>query len=359
MYETQTYSTILSRMLARVPDTIDKREGSIIYDACAPAAAELAQIYAELDTNYSLSFVDTASGEYLSRRTAEFGVNRNIATPAVRLGQFFNAGNTLMDVPIGTRWSIGNLTYLATQRISLGNYRMTCEAFGVIGNQQFGALLPIDYVDGLARAQLGDVLVPGEDEETDDALRQRFYDAVNEPPFGGNVADYKQSLSAIPGVGAVKIYPAWQGGGTVKCTIIASDWSVPSGSLVTEVQTLIDPTINSGQGNGLAPIGHQVTVTGVTGRTINVVTTLTLSGGMTPAQVQGDVEAAITAYLLELRQDWSHQQQLTIRTAQIDARLLSVQGVEDVAGTEINGAGVNLVLGADEVPQMGTVNVND
>jgi uncharacterized phage protein gp47/JayE len=358
MYEHMTYSTILQRMLDRIPDGMDKRQGSVIYDACAPAAAELAQLYIDLDTNYSLSFVDTASGEYLSRKTAEFGVNRNTATSAVRLGQFFNASNGLMDVPIGTRWAIGSLTYSATQRISLGNFRMTCETVGVIGNQQFGALLPIDFVADLARATLGDVLVPGEDEEADDALRQRFYDAVNEPAFGGNMADYRQTLGALPGIGAVKIDPAWKGGGTVKCTIIASDWSVPSGTLVNEVQTLMDPTINSGQGNGLAPIGHEVTVVGVTGRQINVETTLTLSGGLIPEQVQVDVEAAIAAYLLELRQDWSHQQQLTIRTAQIDARLLSVQGVEDVTGTEINGTASNLTLGSVEVPLMGTVVVN-
>jgi uncharacterized phage protein gp47/JayE len=358
MYEHMTFTAILERMLARVPESMDKREGSVIYDACAPAAAELAQLYIDLDTNYSLSFVDTASGEYLSRKTAEFGVNRNTATFAVRLGQFFNASNSLMDVPIGTRWAIGSMTYSATQRISLGNFHMTCEIVGVIGNQQFGALLPIDFVADLARATLGDVLVPGEDEEADDALRQRFYDAVNEPAFGGNMADYKQTLSAVPGIGAVKIYPAWQGGGTVKCTIIASDWSVPSSALIDEVQTLMDPTINSGQGVGLAPIGHEVTVVGVTGRQINMETTLTLSSGLIPAQILADVEAAIATYLLELRQDWSHQQQLTIRTAQIDARLLSVQGVEDVTGTEINGATSNLTLRSDEVPLIGTVVVN-
>jgi uncharacterized phage protein gp47/JayE len=357
MYEHMTFTAILQRMLARVPETMDKREGSVIYDACAPAAAELAQLYIDLDTNYSLSFVDTASGEYLDRKTAEFGIDRIEATASLRLGLFYSATG-LMDVPIGSRFSIGNLTYVATQRISLGNYHVTCETTGAAGNQQFGEMLPIAYVTGLSRAMLSDVLVPGEDAETDDALRQRFYDAVNEPAFGGNVADYKQTLGAIPGVGAVKIYPAWQGGGTVKCTLITSDWSVPSQELVDEVQTLMDPTVNSGQGAGLAPIGHKVTIAGVTGQTINVSTTLTLADGLTASRVQSDVENVILAYLLELRQDWS-QQQLVVRTAQIDARLVSVQGVEDVIGTEINGATGNLTLSTDQIPILGVVEVND
>ena len=36
MYESQTTETILRRMLDKVPDSLDKREGSIIYDALAP-----------------------------------------------------------------------------------------------------------------------------------------------------------------------------------------------------------------------------------------------------------------------------------------------------------------------------------
>lgn len=36
-----TFESILSAMLQRVPDTVDKREGSVIYDALSPAAAEL------------------------------------------------------------------------------------------------------------------------------------------------------------------------------------------------------------------------------------------------------------------------------------------------------------------------------
>jgi uncharacterized phage protein gp47/JayE len=359
MYEVYTYDFILSRMLARVPDSMDKREGSVLYDACAPAAAELAQMYIQLDTNYNLSFVDTASGEFLSRRTSEFGVERAEATAAERRGQFFNSANALMDVPIGTRYAIGDMTYVASQRISAGTYRMTCETAGTVGNERFGNLLPITFVASLTRAVLSDVLVPGEDAETDDALRERFYAAVNEPPFGGNVADYKQRINALPGIGATKVYPAWNGGGTVKCAIIASDWDPPSTTLVNEVQTIMDPTVNSGLGIGQAPIGHEVTIVGVTGETINVETTLTLGTGVTPGQVQADVEAAIEAYLLELRQDWANQQQLVVRTAQIDARLLTVEGVDDVSGTEINGAAANLTLDADEVPLLGAVVIDD
>ena len=70
MYEHITFDVILERMMDRVPNNIDKREGSIIYDALAPAAVELAQMYIELDVILNETFADTASREYLIRRAS-------------------------------------------------------------------------------------------------------------------------------------------------------------------------------------------------------------------------------------------------------------------------------------------------
>ncbi|AFL99534.1 putative phage Mu protein gp47-like protein [Desulfitobacterium dehalogenans ATCC 51507] len=359
MYENQTYDTILARMLTRVPNTVDKREGSLIFDALAPAAAELAQAYAELDINNNLIFADTASEEYLTRRAAEFGINRKEATKARRRGEFFDNTNAPLNIPIGSRYSIGGLNYTAIEQISTGVFALECETSGTAGNRQFGTLLPITYVNDLARAELTDVLVPGEDEETDEALRSRYYETVNEPAFGGNIADYKQKINAINGVGGTKVFPTWAGGGTVKCTIIAADWEEPSPALVEEVQTIIDPEENQGEGLGQAPIGHAVTISGVDVVTVNVETTLTLAPGVTPGQVQSDVEAVIEAYLLEQRKTWAAQTQIIVRTAQIDARMLTVQGVEDVSGTMLNGVDANLVLDEEEIPSLGTVVINE
>ena len=67
MYEDMTYENILQGMLNRVPDDIDKREGSVIYDALAPAAYFLADQYFQLGNFVDLVLPDTALGEYLDR----------------------------------------------------------------------------------------------------------------------------------------------------------------------------------------------------------------------------------------------------------------------------------------------------
>ena len=58
-----TYEEILQTMLDKVPGDVDKREGSIIYDALAPCAFFLAQQNFQLDNFVDLVFPDTAIGE--------------------------------------------------------------------------------------------------------------------------------------------------------------------------------------------------------------------------------------------------------------------------------------------------------
>ena len=47
-----------------------------------------------------------------------------------------------------------------------GTYKVQCESAGSIGNQYFGPMVPIEYIRGLQSAELTQVLIPGEDEES-------------------------------------------------------------------------------------------------------------------------------------------------------------------------------------------------
>ena len=76
MYEDMTYENILQGMLNRVPEDIDKREGSVIYDALAPAAYFLADQYFQLENFVDLVLPDTALGEYLRDPHMESTGNR-------------------------------------------------------------------------------------------------------------------------------------------------------------------------------------------------------------------------------------------------------------------------------------------
>ncbi len=349
MYENITYETILQRMLDKVPSAIDKREGSIIYNALAPVAVELQNAYIELDVVLNESFADTQSIDYLIKRAAERGIMRKLATKAILKGVFN------IDVPIGSRFSLDILNYTVTEKIATGEYKLQCETAGNLGNTQLGSLLPIEYISDLTTATLTEVLIPGEDDEDIESFRVRYFASLDSQAFGGNIADYKEKVNALDGIGGVKVYPAWNGGGTVKLVIINSSYEVPSTTLIATVQTAIDPTENAGQGVGIAPIGHVVTVEGIDTTTVNITTTITYQSGWAWVDVETAVKAAIDIYFAELSATWADNDNLIVRISQIEIRLLDISGVVDIAHTLINGAEENLVVPANNIPIRGDV----
>jgi uncharacterized phage protein gp47/JayE len=349
MYESVTEEVILNRILSRIPDTLDKRPGSIIYYAVAPAAREIAQVYACLDDIIEDSFADTAARKYLVRRTGERGLSPYPATHAVWRGEFN------IDVPIGSRYSIDDLNYVVVRKLEDHAFELQCETEGIIGNELDGDLIPVEYVDGLERAELVQLLIRGEDEEDTEAFRTRYFESFLSQPFGGNNADYKAKTLAIPGVGAVRVISAWRGGGTVKLVIADAQYRAPTQSLVTSVQKKIDPT-QKGDGVGLVPIGHVVTVEGVSATVVDVAATLEYETEYDWPAVQTEVYAKLDDYYAELSRSFGASQQITIRISQIEIRLLSVQGIADIAGTQINGATANLILESNKVPQRGAFN---
>lgn len=355
MYEDMTFENIMDRCLDRVSSSIDKREGSVVYDAIAPAAAELAIMYIELAYLMDRAFPDTESGDDLTKKVRERSIFRTPATAAIRKGYFEDGNGAAMDVPIGTRFSGDNLNYTVTEKIATGQFRLLCETPGAAGNQYQGNLFPIDYVEGLGAARLADILINGEDEESDEDLLDRYMDSLQAQAYGGNKADYKTKVELLQGVGAVKVFPVWNGGGTVKIVFVNSDWGIPSSDLVNRVQTVVDPVQNQGVGDGIAPIGHVVTVEGVTGTTINVSFTLTFSGSATWSTVETSVKKAIQDYFDSLAKTWDEQENLVVRVSQIETKVLNVEGVIDITGTKINGGTQNISLASNAIPVLGVV----
>lgn len=373
-FSSQTYANILAAMLAQVPSTYDKRDTAPIPTALGPAAYTFEGFYLTLNQVQQQAFIQTASGQSLDYLAVLAGLTRYPASAAVRLG-VFNAS-----VPIGSRFSTINgansINFTATATATVedpqeGNYyyQLTAETPGTIGNEYTGAILPITTIPGLTSAQITDILVPGDDEETDAAFQQRIITALNDRPFGGNIASYRENILAIDGVGAVQVYPTWNGGGTVKCSVLGSDYLPASEQLVENVQNAIDPP-TQGLGLGLAPIGAQVTIVAPSEVTVNISATVTLASGYSVEQVQTPIETAIQNYLLSVRQSWATNTSSNsvayaadVYLARITAAIVSVTGVVNATDVEINSAAQDLILmqtgTTQQVPIMGTVTLSE
>lgn len=348
LYEDQTFEVLLERMLNRVPEGLDKREGSIIYDALAPAAAEMAQMYIELDVNNNLYFADTASGEYLERSISWSGVVRRAATKAQLKGIFYNSGGELQDVPVGSRFSLEMLNYTAVEKLSPGVYRLESEAAGAIGNRYFGALLPVDYISGLARGEIAALLIPGEDVEDDESLRERYFNSARRPATSGNKYHYMEWALQITGVGGARVFPLWKGPKTVKVTIVDAEKRPASELLVTKVQQYIDPV--SGTGEGQAPVGAIVTVAPAAGKSISVSAKVTLASGYALQAVNENFKAILENYRKEKAFSATY-----ISQSVIGSLLLATEGVGDYTELKLNNGAGNVMLNEEEVPLFSNV----
>ena len=397
MYEEVTVEGILNRMLGRVNDKLDKREGSVIADSLSPAAMEIMALYIELERVLREGFGDSASREFLVLRCKERGIVPYPAENAQCKGVFEPKS---IDV-LGKRFSVGEVNFTAVEKMSDGVYRMECETAGREGNRFLGEMIPIDYVDGLETAELVEILIPGEDEEDTEDLRKRYFASFDEKAFGGNVQDYIEKTNAISGVGSVKVKRVWNEelcpaemipsaavekwyssvigslsgepkewlerifeaardkklttGGTVLLTLLNSDFGTASDTLIQAVQKAVDPDEYAGEGYGFAPIGHIVKVKSAEGVPVSISTEITFDEGYGWDNLKDTVEGAVSDYLLELRKAWADDPYLIVRVSQIDTRILGIKGVVDVGNTLINGSADNLVLGEYQVPVLDSV----
>ena len=357
MYEEQTFERILQRSLERVGVDVDKREGSLIMNAIAPVSAEHANIYILLDGIISDGYADTANRDYLIRRCRERGIEPHAATNAVLKGKFN------MEIPIGSRFNLEELNYVAIELIESAEeetvtyyyYQMRCETSGTEGNKYFGELSSIDYIHKDLEGSLVELLIPAEDEEDTEILRNRYLSSFASSPFGGNKQDYKDKTNSLDGVGGTVVIPVWNGGGTVKLIIIDSEYHVASVELVKAVQEAIDPD-PQGTGTGIAPIGHTVTVVSAEAFAVDVSCNITLVEGYQLVTVKTKIKEALEAYFLDMRKAWENGG-LVVRISQIENRILGVDGVQDVINTTANGSTENLVLEVDQLPIMGELEV--
>lgn len=400
MYENETYEVILERMLNRVSEKLDKRPSSLIWDTHSATAIEFQILYIELEYLITNSYGDTAAREFLILLAKDRGLEPKKATHAILKGVFTPPS---VDV-LGQRFNIGEINYVVTAKIADGEYQVRCETAGEIGNQYLKTMIPMEYIDGLETATLTEVLIPGEDEEDTEVFRQRYFDSFNEQSFGGNRADYLSTVKSIDGVGSVKVERVWNSdivpanmipseavrawyenfiqteglsdsvkswltsvyinaqdkkltvGGTVHVVITDSDdYGEASSTLVNLVQETLDPEETAGEGYGLAPIGHVVSVESADPVTVDITTTVTFEEGYSWANCKTGIEEAVDAYLLELRKGWADMSQTIVRVSQVEAHILSVTGVVDITNTMLNGSVNNLTLTKYQIPSLGGV----
>lgn len=373
-FQNKDYDYFLRKMLDAVPDNIDKREGSIIYDALAPAALVMGQQSLDMANVIKETYIKTASGEFLDYRAIEHGTSRYPATQTEAKAKVLNDKKEPLDnVQIGDKFaSIGDspIFYAVTKINSDLTIELTAETAGSSANSYIGQILPVTSNDLLSWAEITEIIAPARDVESDDHLRARLLSSQSWIAYGGNVADYLDMTSKIDEVGAAQIYPTWNGGGTVKVVILNNDLMPASDSLVQKVKNALDPEDKQAEGYGLAPIDHAVTVTAPEKLIVNIDISVKIDDTKVTRYVKDSINQAIEGYFQSLRKDWSDINQRlgrgyeqTIYRSKILSQVMLTEGVVNAKLPSLNGkdADIDLVFNnaKSQLPVVGTVTINE
>ena len=222
---------------------------------------------------------------------------------------------------------------------------------GSAGNAGAGTIttMPVT-IQGIGGVTNEAAFTGGVDEESDQELRERYYDVLTHPANGGNVYQYRQWALSVDGVGRAVVVPTPDGANTVDVVLIDGNGAPASSALAAAVQALIDPNGN-GDGAGEAPIGAVCTVSAATAKTLNFAATLSLEEDGSQSAVTDAVGAALDALCKKTALAGT-----SLRYADVVAAVL-VEGVADYSALTINGATGSVTFGTREVPVKGTVTI--
>jgi uncharacterized phage protein gp47/JayE len=351
MFEDRLYDNIMEEMMDGFGSEVRTDEGSLAFNSCAKQAMKLEEVYGDMEDINDNMLPDTQDLEHLIRYAKERGISYTYATAPIVKGVF------KQEIEMGATFSCGNYDYTVVEDLGNFEYALACETTGVEANTNFGDLEPVEYMDDFDSGEIMELLQPGEPDEDVEKFREKVFASFQSTNFCGNKSAYRTYVNEYTGVGGCKPKRRKEGGSYIYITVISSDFSVPNDGLIAKLQEDIDPETSHGEGDGYAPICHNVIVLPVKAIVVNVAVNVIWDSGYSSETSRSLIEQAIGGYLLSLRKNWEASDYLTVRIAQIESRIIGIEGVLDVSNTTINGIGENLILSEDEIPIRGDVNV--
>lgn len=332
---------------------VDISEHGLIYNALKPSSYELSYQSMMLDEVAKKVFAKTAleSRYYddLLKRCSEMGIDRKLAVTAT--GVIKVTGKKDSKLPSGAlvATSLG-ITYKTIGDVVLdgsgiGYVSIIANEKGSKYNVNPGDInsLPVKY-EGIFQITNEAKIDNGYDDETYEALYERYSLKVRTPSTSGNKYHYLNWALEVDGVGSAKVYPLWNGNGSVKVVIANSNKRAASKELIQEVFEHIEDE---------RPIGATVTVVSVTEKPIGVVANIQIASLTTLGDVQNSFITALENYL----KDTFNSTKVSI--AKIASLLLSINGVLDLdySSVNLNNSVNNITLGDDEIAVLGSVSL--
>lgn len=348
---------------------VDVREGSVFMDMQMGHCIRVAKFYGDLSLLHDMMMPDTAVGEFLTEYAGQDNVYRIAATSSCWSAQFEGV------MPeIGTEFMCDD-TYFTLSVVD----GVTCLVANEPGEESNALLpgsdlIPVNNIDDLESAILGELIIPGMAEESDESLLARWQTSKINPEANSNVPQLKLLCEQHESVGRAKILPLWGGENTVKAVLLSKMGQNVSNEVVEEVQQYIDPvekgyevvvngrtyTFGDGLGEGAANIGLHFLAASAKPVYLTITATVDLKEGYTKEQVINAARGQITAYLARISLEVPDKDFTTVRISNIGSIITALPGVldYDYDSLTINGSAGNIEIDQESVAVLAEVILN-
>lgn len=359
--KTETYDSILAKMLAAVPDKYDKTEASFIFDMIAPSALEAAElIQMWLPLAIKTNFHMWATGIWLDRHAHDCGLSRKPATCAygdvhvtTTKSVKFAAGFVFSVPSENGEAAIDFETVTTTTITGSGTLRVKAVLPGLIGNVGADSIQIMKNPVGGVLTITNDATSGGVEAESDDDLRKRIDDfyAGRSSSFVGNAADYVRWSLQVAGVGYAHCIPCYAGANSVKIVIADNEGKPAVAERCAEVERYIFGTSHADL-ERLAPIGvtdYLVAPFNLYDITLSMNATLSVSADL----VEKNIRDNFAVFFKDLCDDDLNFG--VLRYVDVAAILARTDGLTDFNNLKINGTVGNISFSVDELPRLTTI----
>ena len=347
MYSSQTYDVVKNRTLSNIDLDVYKGEGSFLSDMVSPVNSELAKFYIELSYLHKKAFIEDNFDDFLDKRVNEFGVYRKLGTEAT--GEVTFEGKVGTVIPNGTIISYNELLFVVikdiviSSKIEQNTSPIQALEIGIRYNIPANTEFKLqDEINGITKIYNDVAFRGGREIETDEELKERFYKIQKNQATSGNKAHYEEWALEVEGVYNAKIYPRWDGAGTVKVLIFGVNNQAVDSEVIERCREHIETEM---------PIGATLTVATPSILDISISATIKLEIGYTIDFVKESFLESINSYLINVNKE--------IIYTKVSAILASTEGLHDFSNLLLNNKAENITFEEDKVPSVTTLEFSE
>ena len=337
-------SDIQTDMLNEMPNTYFKLKGTWLWEMFKAFSLKIYELLQLLSDTSSKLNIENLQGDELDAYVRQWtDIKRKKAQRASGYIEVAGSGT----IYSGTLVSNGIMQYevvydvkingkttvpiVATEMGRIGNTAENTVTIMVTSNANVSSITNVKSIEG------------GEDEETDIALRERYYLRLSMPATSGNKAHYILWARECVGVGGAKAARDAEIANKVNVYICDDSCGVADNATVRLVQDYIDPNIN-GDGSGVAPIGAICEVFSAGIKELRVTGIIELDNTLNGADTLDNIRAAITKHLSQI-----NFQKTEISYARLLNIALACDGVNDVTDFKLNEGYSNITCAETEI----------